>query len=170
MRPCYLEFGYCHKDARMIGGLESLAGSICPVCGSKLVRVQPPFRCGKCGLQLRAHYYPDRGMRWCTALHAEERALVNAGNRDLKDATMYSTTFPCSNCAREIAHKGVRRVVYVEPYPDEEALWYFRQNNIEVTPFEGVKARAFERVFKPFRLELERRYDLEARGSQEEGG
>ena len=30
---------------------------------------------------------------------------------------MYVTTFPCHNCAKHIIAAGIRRVVYLEPYP-----------------------------------------------------
>lgn len=163
MTPCYIHFGYCHKDSEMIGMLENLEGTVCPSCAERLPRLDPPFRCPLCGLSLRARYAPDRGMRSCTALHAEERAIQNAGGVDLHETTLYSTTFPCFNCARQIVHRGIKRVVYVEPYPNKEGLWLFQQTGMEITLFEGVKARAFERLFKPFRRKLEDQYDLEGK-------
>lgn len=37
-------------------------------------------------------------------------------------ADLYCTTFPCHNCAKHIIDAGVKRVVYVEPYPKSKAL------------------------------------------------
>jgi cytidine deaminase len=37
-------------------------------------------------------------------------------------ATLFSTTFPCHNCAKHIVAAGVRRVVYIEPYEKSQAI------------------------------------------------
>ncbi len=53
------------------------------------------------------------------AVHAEMAALSNSARRGVAvgGCTLYSTTFPCHECARHIVAAGVRRVVYIEPYP-----------------------------------------------------
>jgi deoxycytidylate deaminase len=52
------------------------------------------------------------------AVHAEMDALLSCGRAgiDTIGATLFSTTFPCHNCAKHIVAAGVRRVVYIEPY------------------------------------------------------
>jgi hypothetical protein len=40
----------------------------------------------------------------------------------VRDATLFTTTFPCHECARLIVTAGVRRVVYIEPYPKSRAI------------------------------------------------
>lgn len=52
------------------------------------------------------------------AVHAEMAAITDAARRGVSvDAhTLYTTTFPCHNCARHIIASGLRRVVYIEPY------------------------------------------------------
>jgi deoxycytidylate deaminase len=57
------------------------------------------------------------------AVHAEMAAITDAARRgvSIKDSTLYSTTFPCHLCARHIVAAGVRRVVYIEPYPKSVA-------------------------------------------------
>src|SRR5439155_327862 len=46
-------------------------------------------------------------------------ALTDAAKRgvSVKGCTLYSTTFPCHECARLIVASGIARVIYVEPYP-----------------------------------------------------
>jgi cytidine deaminase len=46
-------------------------------------------------------------------------ALTNAALRGIsvRDGTMYVTTFPCHLCAPHIVAAGIKRVVYIEPYP-----------------------------------------------------
>lgn len=58
---------------------------------------------------------------YCRALHAEQNALIQAARYgiSLEGSTIYSTTEPCSMCAKMIINAGLRRVVYKDPYPDE---------------------------------------------------
>lgn len=35
----------------------------------------------------------------------------------VEGTTLYSTSFPCHECARHIVAAGIRRVVFIEPYP-----------------------------------------------------
>jgi cytidine deaminase len=53
------------------------------------------------------------------AVHAEMDALTTAARlgRPISDCILYTTTFPCHECARHIIAAGLQRVIYVEPYP-----------------------------------------------------
>ena len=55
-------------------------------------------------------------------VHAEMEAILSCGRNGIptKDSTLYCTTFPCHNCAKHIVASGIKRVVYVEPYPKVE--------------------------------------------------
>jgi len=162
MKTCPELYGHCRKDELITRYLEDLEGKFCPECGRRLNNLVPPFRCRSCGLSLKGHYFPDHGVRWCHAVHAEERALGLVAGADLKGCTLYTTTFPCLNCAKLISDAGIRRVMYVEPYPERESAKLLTQNDIDVVPFEGVKARAFHKLYKPYRRVMEERYRLNA--------
>lgn len=57
------------------------------------------------------------------AMHAEMEAII-AANRQGKSVigcTLYTTTFPCHNCAKHIVGAGISKVVYIEPYPKSMA-------------------------------------------------
>lgn len=58
------------------------------------------------------------------AVHAEMDALLSCGRAgvDTLGSTLFSTTFPCHNCAKHIVAAGVKRVVYIEPYEKSQAL------------------------------------------------
>lgn len=59
------------------------------------------------------------------AVHAEMEAIVSLSRRGdgvTKGATLYTTTFPCHNCARHIVAAGITRVVFIEPYDKSLAL------------------------------------------------
>lgn len=59
------------------------------------------------------------------SVHAEMEAIVSVarlGTGSTAGATLYTTTFPCHNCARHIVAAGVTTVYYVEPYSKSLAL------------------------------------------------
>ncbi len=59
------------------------------------------------------------------AVHAEMDAITQisrTGRGTTSKATLYTTTFPCHNCARHIVASGIKDVYYIEPYPKSLAL------------------------------------------------
>lgn len=56
-------------------------------------------------------------------VHAEMAALLDAARRGVvvKGAVLYTTTFPCHNCAKHIVAAGIQRVRFIEPYPESLA-------------------------------------------------
>lgn len=68
-------------------------------------------------------------------VHAEMEALMACARNNIssKDSIMYMTTFPCHNCARHIIAAGVKKVVYIEPYPKSKALDFYT-NEISTDP------------------------------------
>jgi cytidine deaminase len=94
------------------------------------------------------------------AVHAEVSALTDAARRgaSIKGCTMYVTTFPCHECARNIVSSGVARVVYIEPYAKSLAL-ELHDNSIQLdattdpgkipfTPFLGVSPKNYSNIFQ----------------------
>ncbi|BBO36457.1 anti-phage dCTP deaminase [Lacipirellula parvula] len=95
-------------------------------------------------------------------VHAEMEALAACARNQWSTvgATLYCTTFPCHNCAKHIIAAGIRRVVYIEPYPKSKAL-EFHDDSISLTtsapapgdrrvqfePFEGIGPRRFFDLF-----------------------
>jgi len=93
------------------------------------------------------------------ATHAEVSALMDAARRgaSVEGCTMYVTTFPCHECARNIVSSGVSRVVYIEPYAKSLAL-ELHNNSIQLdtiadsskipfVPFLGVSPRNYSNIF-----------------------
>jgi len=64
------------------------------------------------------------------AVHAEMGVITDAARRGvaLRNATMYGTTFPCHNCAKHIVASGLKRLVYIEPYPKSQVARLFRDS------------------------------------------
>ncbi len=46
-------------------------------------------------------------------VHAELNAILNASGKSLRGATVYTTLFPCNECAKAIIQSGIARVVYL---------------------------------------------------------
>lgn len=160
LKPCIEQFEACFRDIVRHERYEGLATSEakCPYCGEQMQHgLKPPWRCPKCERKLDDAFFPDRAMKWCTALHAEERAIITAGGRDIHGATLYTTTFPCTLCAEKIIHAGIRDVVYVEAYPDVHAAVLFKAANVTTRRFEGVRSRNFEQYFAPIQPIMEKR-------------
>lgn len=52
--------------------------------------------------------------------HAELNAILNSG-KDLRGATIYSTLFPCNECAKAIIQSGICKVIYLsDKYADSD--------------------------------------------------
>lgn len=96
-------------------------------------------------------------------VHAEMEALLSCGRAGIptSNATLYCTTFPCHNCAKHIIAAGIKRVVYVEPYPKSRALDFHSESIhlktqleekpdpslVTFEPFIGVGPRRFLDLF-----------------------
>jgi deoxycytidylate deaminase len=92
-------------------------------------------------------------------VHAEMEALLSCGRSGVsaRGATLYSTTFPCHNCAKHILAAGVGRVVYVEPYPKSKTAAFYADSivlgpstgdgRVGFEAFEGVGPRRFFDLF-----------------------
>lgn len=94
------------------------------------------------------------------AVHAEMEALLSAGRVGIsvRDCELYCTTFPCHNCAKHIIDAGIRRVLYIEPYPkslaerlhgDALVLGSAGEGDVKVTfeAFHGVAPRTYPTLF-----------------------
>jgi cytidine deaminase len=94
------------------------------------------------------------------AAHAEMSAILDAARRgvSIADATIYTSTFPCHNCARHLIGVGIRRVVFIEPYPKSrteelhgESVTVDRSEadgaHIAFEPFVGVAPRRYLEMF-----------------------
>lgn len=85
-------------------------------------------------------------------MDAARRGVAVAG------ATLYVTTFPCHDCAKHLVAAGLRRIVYVEPYPKSRAEDFYpavfhpgvegiASGPVRVEPFVGVGPRSYMRLF-----------------------
>lgn len=93
-------------------------------------------------------------------VHAEMSAISDAARLRgaLRDAVLYTTTFPCHMCAKHIVSSGIAQVVYLEPYPKSLAA-RLHADSINIDKQERGKYRAYPAVeFSHFFGVTPRRY------------
>ena len=73
----------------------------------------------------------------CRAVHAEQNAIIQCAlhGTSTEGATLYCTHQPCVLCTKMIINAGIKRIVFLQHYPDEESLQYLNQAKIEVVRF-----------------------------------
>lgn len=92
-------------------------------------------------------------------VHGEMEALMMCARNGIstKECSMYMTTFPCHNCAKHIIAAGIKKVVYIEPYPKSKALEFYTneisqneqdsKEKVIFVPFKGVGPHRFIDLF-----------------------
>jgi hypothetical protein len=103
-------------------------------------------------------------------------AIIAAGRTGVsfRESSLYTTTFPCHTCTRHIIAAGIKRVVYIEPYPkslapelhddairlvgDDTTKGAEHDVRIPFEPFVGIGPRRF---FDLFSLKLSSGYAIE---------
>jgi len=78
----------------------------------------------------------------CRGLHAEQNAIIQAAKHgtNIDCATLYCTTMPCIICSKMIINAGIKRIVYVQGYPDGLAAEMIAETGIIVDLFAPAKA------------------------------
>lgn len=73
-------------------------------------------------------------MEICRAVHAEQNAIIQAAKHGvaIAGADLYATHQPCVQCTKMLINVGIRRVVYIHPYPDSLADVMARESNLEL--------------------------------------
>lgn len=87
-------------------------------------------------------------LEYCLALHAEENAIIQSskiGGMGLRGGAIYTTSQPCTLCAKKIQQIGLKKVIYTEAYPVSLSEVYMK--GVDLEQFEGVKPRAYIRLF-----------------------
>ncbi|OIO50101.1 MAG: hypothetical protein AUJ11_03265 [Parcubacteria group bacterium CG1_02_44_65] len=84
----------------------------------------------------------------CRGVHAEINGIINAQDtRRLRDATLYSTFFPCYDCVKALNNAGIKEIVYNgiyrriqtggEKFEEEREAWDLAERR-------GIKVRKYE--------------------------
>ena len=67
-------------------------------------------------------------------LHAEANAIlkVASSTQSAKNATLYITLSPCTQCSKLIHQAGIKRVVYANTYKDDAGLKFLEKAGVEL--------------------------------------
>jgi dCMP deaminase len=74
-------------------------------------------------------------------VHAEANAILNSTTSQMEDCRIYSTLYPCNECAKKIAQKEIKEVVYLS---DKHREQDFHQASINIFEATGIVTRKLE--------------------------
>ena len=76
----------------------------------------------------------DGNTHWYV-LHAEANAILKTSRstQDISGSTLYLTLSPCKECSKLIIQSGIKKIVYIEDYRDQDGIKILRAAGIEIT-------------------------------------
>jgi len=76
----------------------------------------------------------ENGTTKWEVLHAEANAIlkVASSTQSAKNATLYITLSPCTQCSKLIHQAGIKRVVYANTYKDDAGIKFLEKAGIEI--------------------------------------
>ena len=76
----------------------------------------------------------ENGATKWEVLHAEANAIlkVASSTQSAKNATLYITLSPCTQCSKLIHQAGIKRVVYANAYKDDAGIKFLKKAGIEI--------------------------------------
>ncbi len=154
-QKCFELYRMCYRDHIRHEFNQDIVKSYscCPSCGKSLFL--NGFKCKECEQDLGENISHYKALDKCRALHAEETTLLKAPNTQLEGSILYTTTFPCLQCAKRIIQCRISEIYYIDPYPEKEAVSMLETAKIKTTKFSGVKAQAYYKLFQPYQELLE---------------
>lgn len=66
---------------------------------------------------------PPLETKYMYVCHAELNAILNYNGPSLKGAKLYTTLFPCNECAKAIIQSGIKKLIYLsDKYADTDSV------------------------------------------------
>ena len=86
------------------------------------------------------------------AMHGEEKALAMCGS-ECEGGYLFTTSSPCEMCAKNAKHHKIKKIYYIEPYPDLSEDQYSNSGDISNRAkhilFTGAVGRAYTQMYTP---------------------
>ena len=149
----------CHNDERKARLARAIAKSVSDKSAENdNAETEAPKFSFEQALKAASQSDAKNLIEFSRSVHAEMEAIVSVA-REGKGATsggvLFTTTYPCHNCARHIVAAGIKRVVYVEPYSKSLALDLHHDSisetdengRVHFQQYEGFSPRTAMRVF-----------------------
>lgn len=76
----------------------------------------------------------DEGSTKWYVLHAEANAILKiaSSTHSSDGATLYLTMSPCKDCSKLIHQAGIKRLVYIDRYKDDNGLQFLKKAGVEI--------------------------------------
>jgi dCMP deaminase len=67
-------------------------------------------------------------------LHAEANAILKlaSSTQTAKNATLYLTLSPCKECSKLVLQSGIKKLVYLDDYKDNDGIQFLKNHGIEI--------------------------------------
>lgn len=108
-----------------------------------------------CFKTLHNRYEGKENQVFTRSLHAEENAILQMakyGGEALMNGVIYVTASPCELCAKKLYQIGVRKIVYIDPYPGISRQHIikagFKQPALKL--FQGAYGATYFKLYQPF--------------------
>lgn len=108
-----------------------------------------------CFKTLHNKFDGEKNQVFTRSLHAEENAILQMakyGGEPLMNGVIYVTASPCELCAKKLYQIGVRKIVYIDPYPgismDQIIRAGFKRPHLKL--FQGAYGASYFKLYQPF--------------------
>lgn len=108
-----------------------------------------------CFKTLHNRYEGDKNQVFTRSLHAEENAILQMakyGGEPLMNGVIYVTASPCELCSKKLYQIGVRKIVYIDPYPgiarQQIIAAGFKRPQLKL--FQGAYGSTYFKLYQPF--------------------
>jgi len=107
-----------------------------------------------CFKQVQNKIDKNKNQVYTRSLHAEENAflqLAKYGNSKIVGGQLFTTASPCFLCAKKAYQLGIRRVVYIEAYPDisNSQIFSCGFKKTDIVHFRGAIGLAYQKLYEP---------------------
>jgi len=96
------------------------------------------FGNGDCRKKRLGIDWTEKNTGHCFTVHAEVNAMIQACGDKMHGGTLYSVLYPCADCAKNMAGAGIKEVVYLRPYKEEDS------QTAEIFKQAGIKLRKMD--------------------------
>ena len=76
----------------------------------------------------------EKGNTQWFVLHAEANAILKlaSSTQSAKGATLYLTLSPCKECSKLVLQAGIKKLVYLQDYSDNDGIEFLKNHGIEI--------------------------------------
>ena len=90
-------------------------------------------------LRKRLNLKSGQNQELCFVVHAEQNAILDAlkNKIDVANSILYVTKQPCIICSKILINAGIKKIIYLKPYPDKYAEGILKDAGIQIIKYEG---------------------------------